>query len=261
MGKTCHAISPGTSLVSSPCLPCARRRLAAIAVFAATLIGVTAANAQNDVANQREQDGINCAITGICDQPNLSTGQTVVIQWSALAISDTTLRAGASHGQASEDAAQQTALDNCHRQGAMDCKVITAASSACLALAVSVSDRDHGFSPGSDRVQAASNALRQCRNYGGKSCTLVVSPCPSDDPRWSSPLPLPWGAAATKVDAATTGTWALTINPGRWEQGFSISSASRERPRSSCARRSWNRFSHLGPTTGHTSLGSGSRRT
>ncbi len=138
------------------------------------------------------------------------------VVWAALAISDTTLRAGASHGQTSEDSAQRTALDNCRRQGALDCKLLTARSSACIALAISVPDRAYGFSPGASRVQAASSALEQCRSYGGKNCTLVVSPCASDDPHWSSPLPLPTGTVTTSVDAAIIGTWALTINPGRW---------------------------------------------
>ena len=48
--------------------------------------------------------------------------------------------------------------------------------------------------------------------------TVLTVACAGDDPRWSSPLPLPspQPGAADNVDRRTIGTWELFINPGRW---------------------------------------------
>lgn len=140
----------------------------------------------------------------------------VVVHWAALAISPTTMTAGASHGQNSQSNAEQTALQNCRRNGATDCKVLTWNENSCVGLAESYSDKAYGFSTTGDRTAAAANSLAKCRSEGGKSCILVVAPCAGDDVLWSSPMPLPTGVSGGKVDPAMVGTWAMERNPGRW---------------------------------------------
>ncbi len=45
---------------------------------------------------------------------------------------------------------------------------------------------------------------------------VLTAPCSSDDPRWAPPLPSVAAPAAATVDHRAVGTWALTINGGRW---------------------------------------------
>ncbi|MGA7856829.1 MAG: DUF4189 domain-containing protein [Terracidiphilus sp.] len=140
----------------------------------------------------------------------------VVVHWAALALSPTTMTAGASHGQNSQDEAEQTAVRNCRRNGATDCKVLTWNENYCVGLAESYSDKSYGFSTTGDRDTAAANALARCRSAGGKQCIVVVAPCAGDDILWSSPMPLPTGVSGGKVDPVMVGTWELERNPGRW---------------------------------------------
>lgn len=85
-----------------------------------------------------------------------------------------------------------------------------------MALAISYSDKAWGYDSGANRLAAASNALAQCRKFGGKNCVLIVAPCGDDDVRWSSPLPLPQGVTGGKVDGTLVGTWIMDRNPGQW---------------------------------------------
>src|ERR1700691_5165211 len=55
---------------------------------------------------------VGCANLG---KPNPPPQRLIILHWAALAISPTTLRAGASHGENSVAGAQQTALANCRR--------------------------------------------------------------------------------------------------------------------------------------------------
>jgi Domain of unknown function (DUF4189) len=153
-----------------------------------------------------------------CDnlgKPNVPQRQ-IILHWAALAISPTTLRPGGSHGQNSVDAAEQTALANCRRQGPTDCKVLQWARNECQALAISYPEKKYGWSDSLSRAGAAAQALAECRSVGGRSCQVIVAPCAGDDARWSSPLPLPPGGTTATVDARTVGTWELLINPGVW---------------------------------------------
>src|ERR1700689_129955 len=129
---------------------------------------------------------VGCANLG---KPNPPSQQLIILHWAALAISPTTLRAGASHGENSVAGAQQTALANCRRQGALDCKVLQWVRNECQALAISYAGGRYGWSDGSNRTAAAARAMAQCKSTGGKSCTVVTAPCAGDDARWSSPLP------------------------------------------------------------------------
>lgn len=142
--------------------------------------------------------------------------QLIVVHYVAAAISPTTMTAGASHGQNSQSSAEETALRNCRRNGATDCKVLTWAENACIGLAESYADKAYGFSVGNSRDESAAGALARCQSAHGKSCVTVTAPCASDDIRWSSPLPLPPGGSTAMVDPNMVGTWELFINPGRW---------------------------------------------
>ena len=139
----------------------------------------------------------------------------IVLYWTALALSETTMKAGASHGENSEGSADQTALANCRRNGPTDCKILTDASNRCLALALG-SNVHFGYSPGADRKSAAAGAMGECRSRGGANCVVITAPCASDNPQWSAPLPLPTGVQASPLDPRMVGTWELLINPGYW---------------------------------------------
>jgi hypothetical protein len=142
--------------------------------------------------------------------------QLIVVHYAAVAISPTTMTAGASHGQNSQSSAEQTALQNCHRNGAADCQVLTWGENYCIGLAESYADKAYGFYVGSRRDESAAGALARCQSGHGKNCVTVTAPCASDDVRWSSPLPLPPGGSTAMVDPNMVGTWELFINPGRW---------------------------------------------
>ena len=142
--------------------------------------------------------------------------QLIVVHFAAVAISPTTMTAGASHGQNSQSSAEQTAVQNCKRNGAADCQVLTSGENNCIGLAESYADKSYGFYVGSSRDESAAGALAKCQSGHGKNCVTVTAPCAADDVRWSSPLPLPPGGSTATVDPNMVGTWELFINPGRW---------------------------------------------
>jgi hypothetical protein len=148
--------------------------------------------------------------------PQGSQGASSRAYWAAIAISPLSLTVGGAHGRPSKDEAEQTAIQNCRRNGAKDCKVITGAANQCVAIAISYSDKWYGWDGGSNRVAAASSAVSRCQKAGGKNCVLIVAPCGGDDVRWSSPLPFPVGVTGGKVDSAVVGTWIMNRNPGQW---------------------------------------------
>ncbi|HMG85949.1 MAG TPA: DUF4189 domain-containing protein [Terracidiphilus sp.] len=145
-----------------------------------------------------------------------ATQQLVILHFAALAISPSTLTAGGAHGRNSQAEAEQTALQNCGRNGAKDCKVLNWAQNECVSLAVNYPTKQYGFSAADNRNGAANSALSQCRATGGKSCVVITAPCAGDDVLWSAPLPLPTGVLAGKVDPVMVGTWEMIRNPGRW---------------------------------------------
>ena len=136
--------------------------------------------------------------------------------WAAIAISPLTLTVGGAHGRESKSEAEATAIQNCRRNGANDCKVMTGGANQCVAMAISYSDKWYGYDGGVNRVAAASNALARCQKAGGKHCVLIVAPCGGDDVRWSSPLPFPAGVTGGSVDPVLVGTWIMNRNPGQW---------------------------------------------
>ncbi len=145
--------------------------------------------------------------------------------YAALAISKATPKAGVSHGQTSKTAAEQLALANCKAVGANDCSIARSEENTCLGYATSVTKTstytktDVGAGADKDRTAAGNFALEGCRETGGQHCVLTVSTCSSDNPAYSSRLPLPAGGKAASVDASWVGTWAIDINGqngGRW---------------------------------------------
>lgn len=136
--------------------------------------------------------------------------------FAAIAVSPTTMAVGGAHGRGSRNEAEQTAIQNCSRNGAKDCKVAIWGSNRCEALATSYADKTWASDSGTTRDAAASAALARCRNTGGKNCVLITSPCGGDNVQWASPLPLPIGVTGGKVDPVLVGTWIMTRNPGEW---------------------------------------------
>jgi hypothetical protein len=155
-----------------------------------------------------------CDATGMPKPPGAQN--VIVVHYTAVAISPTTMAAGASHGQNSQSSAEQAALQVCQNNGGKDCTVLTWGENYCIGLAVSYADKHYGFYVGNNRDESAAGALARCQSSGGKSCVTITAPCASDDIRWSSPLPLPPGGTAATVDPNMVGTWELFINPGRW---------------------------------------------
>lgn len=206
--KECSALSRQWSLV-----------VLGIAILAVAALSARAQDGSTEVVPGMEDACIenfgyvNCE-NGMPKPP--AAQRLVVVHFAAVAISPTAMTVGGSHGQNSQDAAEQTALQNCRRNGATDCRVLAWAQNSCVALAESVADKAYGFYASNNRDQSAAGALAQCQSERGKSCVTITAPCGSDDIRWSSPLPLPPGGSSATVDPNMVGTWELFINPGRW---------------------------------------------
>ena len=186
--------------------------------LAGTLLLATSSHAQDDVPTPGMENAcvtylgyLACDANGMPRAPQASRPS----YWAAIAVSPTALAVGAAHGRSSASEADDAALQNCRRNGATDCKVITGGANQCLAIAIS-SDKADGYGPGLNRVAAATKALSLCQQVGGKSCVLVATPCGDDDVRWSAPLPLPIGVKGGKVDPVLVGTWIMIRNPGQW---------------------------------------------
>ena len=132
------------------------------------------------------------------------------VHFAAIALSPSQLRTGSSHGQPSQTAAVNKALQNC-RSFATDCTIV-ASGSACYAVAIHYPGGPYKVGTGANRSQAAANAQQAEANRFG----VVSAPCAGDDVTWSAPLPLPVGLRVTTVDPNAVGTWFNNRNPGRW---------------------------------------------
>jgi hypothetical protein len=175
-------------------------------------------HAQDDAA-QKMADACNDAL-GYVGCANLgrptASPQLVVLHWAALAISESTMTVGASHGRNSQEDAVETAYTNCARQGAKDCRNLQWVRNQCTAVAVNYPKGPYGWADRDTRAEAAAAAMAQCRSSGGKSCVTIVAPGAADNILWTSPLPLPPGGNTAAVDQRIVGTWYLLINPGYW---------------------------------------------
>jgi uncharacterized protein DUF4189 len=166
------------------------------------------------------QDVVSASIYDNCiNRCRAGAGQQgPVDRYAAIAFSNSNARAGASHGQTSESAAKELALTHCRQNEGSACHLLNWGSNLCFGLATSEPDHSYGHDFDADRTRAAAKALAKCRGTGAKNCSVLTTPCANDDPRWSSPLPLPPAPAgvAARVDRKTVGTWELLINPGYW---------------------------------------------
>jgi len=169
------------------------------------------------------QEGVTCGMVetsngpvfgGACKNPQ---SQPVILHWAAIAISNSFLNVGASHGRNTEAEAKQVALQNCGGS-AKGCTVVNWGSNICFGLAVSRLDSSYAQAPAESRAAAQEKALAGCRAQKGKACVIQTTPCANDNVNWSSPLPLPPppAAPAAKIDPGVVGTWEYRINPGRW---------------------------------------------
>jgi hypothetical protein len=145
--------------------------------------------------------------------------------FAAIAVSDSTLRAGVAHGQTSKSAAEQLALAKCRAMGANDCKIANSIQGSCVGYAgnvISVGSAtmtSSGFGTGSDRAKAGSQAIANCHSGSSTQCTINVTACAGDNPAFSSPLPLPPDGKPGSVDPSWVGAWELAPygpDGGRW---------------------------------------------
>ena len=85
--------------------------------------------------------------------------------WIAMAISDSTGRIKFSSGNASEDAAQQSAMGAC-RKSISDCRLLASGQGGCIALAVNTVNSKYigGWGPTREEAEAAASAAA----HGGK---------------------------------------------------------------------------------------------
>jgi hypothetical protein len=127
-------------------------------------------------------------------------------EWAAIVYAfDSAMSSGTSHGQGSQEAAEQLALKNC-RSIASGCKVLSWARNTCAALSTSRPDGIYGYDNDPDRARAEAKALARCRGAKGKNCVVQASPCASDDPR----LPLSAYSQTTRANPYV-GTWNLNV--------------------------------------------------
>lgn len=137
--------------------------------------------------------------------------------YAAIAISPSTMWAGAEKGTTTENSVDYGALQYCQNKGAKDCKIYSVVG-GCVALAAAATPvpNQYGVSTGATRESAAANALALCTKDRGINCVVSLAPCGSDDVRFASPLPLPPGGKPGSVDPAVVGLWGLNVNGGIW---------------------------------------------
>jgi hypothetical protein len=143
--------------------------------------------------------------------------------YAAIAVSPSTMWAGAEKGTTTEASVDSGALQYCQSKGARDCKIYSAVES-CVALAepaIFVPNL-YGVGSAATREGAAAQALAECAKGGGNNCFVSLAPCGSDDVRFQSPLPLPPGGKPGSVDPALVGLWGLNVDGGMWVWQISV---------------------------------------
>jgi hypothetical protein len=154
---------------------------------------------------------------GCLNQCRNSEGPPAPVWFAALAVSEADMKAGTSHGQPSQAAAEQAALAICRRNGGKNCQTVNSGHGLCFGLAMSAHHTGYAQAYEPERAQAAAKALALCRRSGVQDCWIPAVPCSNDDARWPSPLPLPPPVStAVQVDPRTVGTWQFLVNPGYW---------------------------------------------
>lgn len=197
------------------------RHPARIAIFLSAILLL----ALSTFVARGQDENMWCGAAWACEAataPAAGNTQRVVVQYLALALAGKSLRVGASYGEASAQAAAQTALSNCARNTGTgvantDCKIVQSGSNTCLAIAVSHPENVYAYSGASPtRLAAWNSAMATCRSAGGKSCIVQTTPCAGDDARYPPRFPLPPDSNGATVDPVLVGTWEVPVNPGRW---------------------------------------------
>jgi hypothetical protein len=144
----------------------------------------------------------------------------------AIAVSPSTLNAGAEHGTTTENSVDSGALQFCQQTGANDCRIYSAVDS-CMAFAKPATPvpNHYGCAAAATRDAAAAQALAECAKAGGMNCAVTLAPCGNDDVRFQSPLPLPPGGKPGSVDPALVGLWGLNVTSGIWVWQISANGA------------------------------------
>lgn len=94
--------------------------------------------------------------------------------WGAIAYDRDEAKAGNAEDQPSKDAANETAIDYCHKNGGNTCRIVLSYHNQCASAA----QRAEGggmvyFSSAAEQSDADANALRRC----GTGCITVLSKC------------------------------------------------------------------------------------
>jgi len=166
--------------------------------------------------------GMNDPVTATQSQLCLANCRRGVLgggdSYAAVAISETTYRAGVAYGEPSREQAERNAVASCRQNnGGADCKSVHWVANSCVGIAISRDDKAYGVSgPENSRLAAWHSALEYCRKFGGRHCSVMATPCSKDDSRRASALPLPPPRAGLKIDPQLVGEWFIDMNPGRW---------------------------------------------
>jgi hypothetical protein len=101
--------------------------------------------------------------------------------YSAIAKSAATFAWGASWHETSQENANRSAIQGCAHTGHNDCKVAITGANNCLSLAESTPDGAWATSSSNlDRNDVIHVVVAACKKYGGRDCSVVVSPCGRD---------------------------------------------------------------------------------
>jgi hypothetical protein len=113
--------------------------------------------------------------------------------YAAVAISETTYRAGVAYGEPTREQAERNAVASCRQNnGGADCKSVHWVANSCVGIAISRDDKAYGVSgPETSRLAAWHSALEYCRKFGGRHCSVMIDP-------------------------QLVGEWFIDMNPGRW---------------------------------------------
>ena len=98
--------------------------------------------------------------------------------WGAIALSTATGSWGTSYNYDDEDEARTRAMREC-RKNARDCRVFKTFENACVALAGDGSG-NFGWAWGYTNSERRRRAIAQCRDQGGRGCSVVTTFCTGD---------------------------------------------------------------------------------
>lgn len=118
------------------------------------------------------------AVCGPTPVPRSGPAGHWVYTWGAIAIDPPSSAVGKSTGQATEDDARRTAINDCRTVGTTACEVYITYQHQCVALAwPEKPGKPVGINLGSSVQQASTRAGNDCRATGGGNCRIVYSEC------------------------------------------------------------------------------------